>query len=122
MEKPRDRARSWYSVSSRSNTYGSQVTPDSPSTKLKSGYFSQAPEARIDTSTSIVSSWKSAERTRRHWVKYCFSISGVSGARSALKPVQWNAVGHLHSAEASQSGNQRACYTGGVTRLNETSP
>ena len=64
--------------------------PDSPSTKLKSGYFSQAPDASSETSTSIVSSWKRAERTSRHWVKYCFSISGVSGARNALKPVEWN--------------------------------
>src|SRR5215470_15466820 len=101
-----DRARSKYSVSSRSNTYGSHVTPDSPRTKLKSGYFSQAPEARSDTSTSIVSSWKRAERTSRHWVKNCFSISGVSGARNALKPVEWNEIGKRHSAAASQSGYQ----------------
>ncbi len=73
---------------------------------MKSGYFSQAPEARIDTSTSMVSSWNRAERTSRHWVKNCFSISGVSGARSALKPVEWNAIGNLHSAAASQSGYQ----------------
>jgi hypothetical protein len=33
-------------------------------------------------------------------VKYCFSISGVSGARSALKPVEWNEIGNRHSAAA----------------------
>jgi hypothetical protein len=47
-----------------------------------------------------VSSWKRAERTSRHCVKYCFSISGVSGARSALKPVEWNEIGNRHSAAA----------------------
>src|ERR1700675_603597 len=81
MEKPSARPRSSYSVSSRSNTYGSQVTPDSPRTKLKSGYFSQAPEAKSDTSTSIVLSWNNAERTSRHWVKYFFPISGGRRAR-----------------------------------------
>src|SRR5688572_18581673 len=106
MEKLSPRARSLYSVSSRSNTYGSHVTPDSPSTNLKFGYFSHAPDARIDTSTSIVSSWKSAERTRRHWRLYCASISGVSGARSALKPVEWKEIGKLHSAAASHSAYQ----------------
>src|SRR5262249_56180132 len=85
------------------NPYGSQAPPDSPRTKLKSGYSSQAPEARSDTSTSMVSSWNRAERPNRHWVKNCFSISGVSGARSALKPVQWNAIGTFHSAEPSHS-------------------
>src|SRR6266849_1493903 len=106
MGKPSSRARSSYSVSSRSKTYGSQVTPDSPRTKLKSGYFSQAPEARIEAKTSIVSSWNKVERTSRHWVRTSFSISGVSGARTALKPVEWNEIGNLHSAEASHSTNQ----------------
>jgi hypothetical protein len=31
-------------------------------------------------------------------VKYRFSISGVSGARNALKPVEWNEIGNRHSA------------------------
>src|SRR6266852_9292994 len=106
MAKPSARARSWYSVSSRSNTYGSQVTPDSPRTKLNSGYFSQAPEASSETSTSIVSSWNSAERTSRHSVKHSFSISGVSGARTALNPVEWNEIGNLHSAAASHNAYQ----------------
>ena len=73
--------------------YGSQVTPDSPRTKLKSGYFSQAPDASSDTRTSIVSVWNSADRTSRYWMAYSFSISGVSGARAALKPVEWKAIG-----------------------------
>ena len=73
---------------------------------MKSGYFSQAPEARIETSTSIVSSWNSAERTSRYCVNTSFSISGVSGARTALKPVEWNEIGNLHSAAASHSANQ----------------
>src|SRR5712692_11588315 len=106
MEKPSSRARSSYSVSSRSKTYGSHVTPDSPSTKLKSGYFSQAPEASSETSTSIVSSWNRAERTNLCWVEYSYSISGVSGARTALKPVEWNEIGNLHSAAASHSAYQ----------------
>jgi hypothetical protein len=106
MEKPRARPRSSYSVSRRSNTYGSQVTPDSPRTNLKSGYFSQAPEAISDTNTSIVSSWKSADRTRRHWSVYSFSISGVSGVRSPLNPVEWNEIGKRHSAAASHRGYQ----------------
>jgi hypothetical protein len=41
-----------------------------------------------------------AERTSRHCVKYCFSTSGVSGARNALKPVEWNEIGNRHSAAA----------------------
>ncbi|MGB9643799.1 MAG: hypothetical protein WCB44_01465, partial [Stellaceae bacterium] len=43
---------------------------------------------------------KRAERTSRHCVKYFFSISGVSGARNALKPVEWNEIGNRHSAAA----------------------
>ena len=53
-----------------------------------------------------MSSWNSVERTSRHWVKTSFSISGVSGARTALKPVEWNEIGNLHSADASHSANQ----------------
>ncbi len=106
MEKPRARPRSSYSVSSRSNTYGSQVTPDSPSTKLNAGYFSHAPEAISETRTSIVSSWKSAERTRRHGSMYSFSISGVSGVRRPLNPVEWKEIGKWHSAAASHSWYQ----------------
>src|SRR6266508_651644 len=106
MEKPRARPRSLYSVSRRSKTYGSHVTPDSPRTKLNSGYFSQAPEAMSDTNTSIVSSWKRAERTSRHGSAYSFSISGVSGVRSPLKPVEWKEIGKRHSAAASHSGYQ----------------
>ena len=73
---------------------------------MKSGYFSQAPEAISETSTSIVSSWKSAERTSRHCSMYSFSISGVSGARTALNPVEWNEIGKWHSAAASHRGYQ----------------
>ena len=73
---------------------------------MNSGYFSQAPEASSEASTSIVSSWNSVERTSRHWVKTSFSISGVSGARTALNPVEWNEIGNLHSAAASHSANQ----------------
>ena len=39
-------------------------------------------------------------------MQYSFSISGVSGARSALKPVEWKEIGNLHSAAASHSGYQ----------------
>src|SRR6516165_7261577 len=102
--------------------YGSQVTPDSPSTKLKSGYFSQAPDASSDTSTSIVSVWNSAERTRRYSVAYSFSISGVFGARAALKPVEWNEIGNRHSAQASHSAYQSWCHSGMPMRLNARSP
>jgi hypothetical protein len=76
---------------------------------LKSGYFSQAPEVMIETSTSMVSSWKSEERTSRHCSMYCCSRAGESGARTALKPVEWNAIGKWHSAAASQSGYQ-SCW------------
>src|ERR1700733_10274407 len=102
--------------------YGSQGTPDSPRTKLKSGYFSQAPEASRDTRTSIVSVWNSAERTRRYWIAYSFSISGVSGARAALKPVEWNEIGKWHSALASHSAYQSWCHSGIPMRLNARSP
>ena len=54
----------------------------------------------------MVSSWKSDERTSRYWRVYSFSISGESGARSALKPVEWKEIGNRHSAAASQSGSQ----------------
>ena len=37
---------------------------------------------------------------------YSFSISGVSGARTALKPVEWKEIGNWHSAAASHSGYQ----------------
>src|SRR6266545_1240345 len=106
MEKPRARPRSLYSVSRRSKTYGSHVTPDSPRTKLNSGYFSQAPDASSDTRTSIVSVWNSADRTRRYSMAYSFSISGESGARAALKPVEWKEIGKRHSAAASHSAYQ----------------
>ena len=33
-------------------------------------------------------------------------ISGVSGARIALNPVEWNEIGNLQSAAASHSANQ----------------
>src|SRR5580700_4329940 len=102
--------------------YGSQVTPDSPRTKLKSGYFSQAPEASNDTSTSMVSVWNSAERTRRYSVAYSFSISGVFGARVAWKPVEWNEIGNLHSAAASHSAYQSWCQSGTDICLNARSP
>src|SRR5262249_33516123 len=95
---------------------------DSPSTNLKLGYFSQAPEASSETSTSMVSSWNSDERTRRYWVKYSFSICGLSGARSALKPVEWNEIGKLHSAEASHSWNQSLCQSGRPMRLKARAP
>ena len=70
----------------------------------RSGNFSRAPEAITDTSTSIVSSWNSDERTSRRWTMYCCSICGVSGARSPLKPVEWKEIGNRHSAAASHIG------------------
>src|SRR5690242_844224 len=102
--------------------YGSQVTPDSPSTNLKFGYLSQAPEANSETSTSIVSVWNSADRTRRYCTAYSFSISGVSGARAALKPVEWNEIGKRHSAAASHNAYQSWCQSGMPMRLNARSP
>src|ERR1700733_4768653 len=102
--------------------YGNHVTPDSPSTKLKFGYFSHAPEASSDTSTSIVSVWNRAERTRRYSVAYSFSISGEFGARVAWKPVEWKEIGNRHSAAASQSAYQSWCHSGTTMCLNARSP
>ena len=72
------------------------------------GYFSGAPEAMTETSTSIVSSWKSAERTSRHWTMYFASSAGVLGWRTFLKPVEWKEMGKLHSAAASHI----TCHSG----------
>jgi hypothetical protein len=46
-------------------------------------------------------------------VKYCFSISGVSGARNALNRSKWNEIGNRHSARRGfpcRSGNNSEVF------------
>ena len=55
-------------------------------------------------------------------MQYSFSISGVSGARTALKPVEWKEIGKWHSAAASHSGYQLVLIEREAMRLNARSP